>query len=592
MALLTGGNQAQKVVWHRPGTVETCLRILAVYVALYCTSFVLDFYNFPLLKFAYSLGVYYYQCSISEYFIHRFILHNRRGHRQHHMSVQWDCSLARGEHDGVFFNFAGSFLPGILFFVAWNHWTFKCLLQYNTSKLFSCFVGTIYSILYYIAWNVLHPLFHQVLVEKPTELKHLYDPATLPNMKKSSQALNIGSERKFELTDEGKKLEKWLYANPLVHRLFLHHAIHHLLPIDVNFNIVFLGSDWIMGTHCGCLKEDDLKFDEHGLPCDHPRIRTIMAMREKNINLPFGLKFGEKSEATKMQMLFVSVTATVGLKFMDSARTLQERCWKMWYNFLSGEWAPSVNRNWAFLNYAFEPSDQKDKLKAISPDQESDLPYMQLYYNAAAPGKVQWEGKTVLEVGSGRGGGASFLTRKLKPASYTALDYAANQINFCRKAHGEVDALRFVCGDAMALPFEDNFFDIVVNVESSHVYSDFSKFAMEVNRVLKPGGSFCWTDFRADHKWANLESELKAAGFADELEDITNDVVRGLNVSSADREKLINHLFQWRLPGLSMLGEYLRGLVHNFAGSPGSEVYKKFSSRAWLYKAAVFHKQM
>jgi len=215
-----------------------------------------------------------------------------------------------------------------------------------------------------------------------------------------------------------------------------------------------------------------------------------------------------------------------------------------------------------------------------------------LYYNAAAPGKVQWAGKTVLEVGSGRGGGAAFLTRKLKPASYLGLDYAANQINFCRRIHAEVDDLRFVCGDAMALPFEENFFDIVVNVESSHVYSDFPKFAKEVHRVLKPGGSFCWTDFRAAHKWANLESTLRAAGFVDELEDITSDVVRGLDVSSADREKLISYLFQWRLPVLTNLGEYLRGLVHNFAGSPGSEVYKKFSSRAWLYKAAVFRKQM
>jgi len=136
---------------------------------------------------------------------------------------------------------------------------------------------------------------HQVLVEQPTEFKHWYEPATLPSLKSS----NAASGRKFELTDEGKALEKWLYAHPLVHRLFLHHAIHHLLPIEVNFNIVFLGCDWIMGDHRGCLREEDFKFDDHGRPFDHPRVRTIMAMKENDIKLPFGLEFCKQSEASK-----------------------------------------------------------------------------------------------------------------------------------------------------------------------------------------------------------------------------------------------------------------------------------------------------
>merc|ERR1712045_162299 len=109
------------------------------------------------------------------------------------------------------------------------------------------------------------------------------------------------------------------------------------------------------------------------------------------------------------------------------------------------------------------------------------------------------------------------------------------------------------------LPFEDNSFDIVIDVESSHVYSDFPRFLKEVHRVLKPGGSFCWTDFRAAFKWKDVESNLKREGFTDELEDITSGVVRGLNSSSAEREKMINHLFQWQVPVLSGLGECLRG---------------------------------
>jgi len=287
----------------------------------------------------------------------------------------------------------------------------------------------------------------------------------------------------------------------------------------------------------------------------------------------------------------VATVTNAGLKLMDNARGLQEKGWKMWYNFLSSRTAPSVGRDWAFLNYAFEYAEEKDRLKPANTDEEKDRCSMQLYYNCARPDKVQWPGKDVLEVGSGRGGGGSFLTRKLKPKSYVALDYAEEQIKTCKRIHAEVKDLSFVCGNAMELPFEDAKFDIVMNVESSHVYSDFSKFVNEVHRVLKPGGSFCWTDFRAIHKLPDIKAKLEAAGFAEEWEDITDGVVRGLDVSSAERETLINHLFQWKLPVLRSIGQYLRGLVHNFAGSPGSEVYKKFSERQWEYKAAVFRKK-
>jgi ubiquinone/menaquinone biosynthesis C-methylase UbiE len=56
--------------------------------------------------------------------------------------------------------------------------------------------------------------------------------------------------------------------------------------------------------------------------------------------------------------------------------------------------------------------------------------------------------------------------------------------------------LTFVQGDAENLPFPDASFDIVVNVESSHTYPHFDRFAAEVRRVLRQGGRFVITDFR------------------------------------------------------------------------------------------------
>lgn len=53
-----------------------------------------------------------------------------------------------------------------------------------------------------------------------------------------------------------------------------------------------------------------------------------------------------------------------------------------------------------------------------------------------------------------------------------------------------------VQGIATNLPFTSRSYDIVLNVESSHLYSDMNKFLEEVCRVLKPGGYFCWSDLR------------------------------------------------------------------------------------------------
>ena len=54
--------------------------------------------------------------------------------------------------------------------------------------------------------------------------------------------------------------------------------------------------------------------------------------------------------------------------------------------------------------------------------------------------------------------------------------------------------MQLVHGTAVALPFPSDTFDIVVNVESSHMYPDWSAFVCSVHRVLRVGGSFVWTD--------------------------------------------------------------------------------------------------
>jgi ubiquinone/menaquinone biosynthesis C-methylase UbiE len=72
--------------------------------------------------------------------------------------------------------------------------------------------------------------------------------------------------------------------------------------------------------------------------------------------------------------------------------------------------------------------------------------------------------------------------KTLHPASYTGLDFNPDGIAFAKKRHN-LPGLDFVHGDAENLPFPDESFDVVLNVEASHAYPHFDRFLSELVRV-------------------------------------------------------------------------------------------------------------
>ena len=132
-------------------------------------------------------------------------------------------------------------------------------------------------------------------------------------------------------------------------------------------------------------------------------------------------------------------------------------------------------------------------------------------------------------MGSGRGGGASYIARYLDPRSIIGIDISSSAISLCKKFYKE-NNLSFSIGDSENIPFEDNSYDIVINVESSHCYGSMTKFLNEVNRVLIPGGMLLFCDFRSLDGINDLygyfnQSNLK---FINRF-DITSNILRGLD---------------------------------------------------------------
>ena len=176
------------------------------------------------------------------------------------------------------------------------------------------------------------------------------------------------------------------------------------------------------------------------------------------------------------------------LAITHGSPSLRRWLWKRWYQYLAGYRLP----DWSFMNYGFERTGALDKWLDLEAADEPDRYCIQLYHQVAAA--IDLEGLDVLEVGSGRGGGASYVRRYLKPRSLTGVDFSPKAVEFCRRKH-TIDGLSFVVGDAESLPFEDASFDAVINVESSHCYGSLAAFFGQVKRVLRPGGHFLHADF-------------------------------------------------------------------------------------------------
>jgi SAM-dependent methyltransferase len=224
------------------------------------------------------------------------------------------------------------------------------------------------------------------------------------------------------------------------------------------------------------------------------------------------------------------------------------------------------------MNYGYAPEDGTPMDLPLASRDEPDRLCIQLYEHVARPAPL--DDADVLEVGSGRGGGASYLARYRKPARVTGVDFSPQAVVFCADRHKEVANLKFRVGDAETLPFDNASFDIVINVESSHCYGNVQRFFSEVCRVLRPGGWFLFADFREPQELPKLQDALRAQPWTEvEKEDITPNVLKALELDDLRKRALIDELVPPRL----------RPLFGEFAGLTGGKIHQSFRSRGLIY---------
>jgi ubiquinone/menaquinone biosynthesis C-methylase UbiE len=207
---------------------------------------------------------------------------------------------------------------------------------------------------------------------------------------------------------------------------------------------------------------------------------------------------------------------------------------------------------------------------------------LQLYHRVA--GAVDLTGKEVLEVGGGRGGGAEFVARTMSPKQLVCTDVSAAAMDFATRTHAATPNVTFQQADAENLPFGDDSFDAVINVESSHCYGTMDSFLGEVARVLRPGGHLLFADVRDTPDAPALETALREnrAGLKLlELEDITAHARAALDFTGKQKEEL-----------LMSIAAPLRRMFRDQSGIPGGAVYRAFDGGERTYLRAGLVKEM
>ncbi len=344
--------------------------------------------------------------------------------------------------------------------------------------------------------------------------------------------------------------ENWFRRSGPIFRFFLNHHLQHHAHARVNYGTVFPWTDYVFRTRAP---------RPAGLSPSAARPLAEDAQVD-----PAGSPSGDSGLPIRLAM-----------KLCEISPAFKKFLWRRWYQHLAG----FQITDWRFMNYGYSDEESEQAPLALQPADETNRFAIQLYHRVASA--TDLSGLDVLEVGCGRGGGASFLQRYHRPRSMTGVDFSQKSVQFCRDHH-RLEGLSFVPGDAEALPFADESFDAVINVESSHCYRSMPAFLGQVRRVLRPGGYFLFADLRTALDSVRLQQDLSECGLTVlEREDITPRVFEALHRDSHRKLAMIERSISPRL----------LHTFREFAAINGSEIYRSFRDGGTVYERYLLQKQ-
>ena len=179
------------------------------------------------LSISLFLVTLYFLSSFEEFFIHKYIMHRvinvpflketAEEHINHHIATNKDFTVKNNDHTNICFDFI-TILPIYLFTVFISYILFNKIVSLNVILL----TVLVVILIHMVVWNTLHSYFHYFNVN--TICKN-----TIYGVPK-------------EYINEDNFYVKWSLNN---------HRAHHYFKDEKkgNWNVVFPGADYILGTH-------------------------------------------------------------------------------------------------------------------------------------------------------------------------------------------------------------------------------------------------------------------------------------------------------------------------------------------------------
>jgi phthiocerol/phenolphthiocerol synthesis type-I polyketide synthase E len=228
-----------------------------------------------------------------------------------------------------------------------------------------------------------------------------------------------------------------------------------------------------------------------------------------------------------------------------------------------------------FLNYGYASTEAKEYSPINLPAQYLNRNAVKLVLELI--GTVELNGLEVFDAGCGRGGTAYVINRYFNAKRFVGLDLAPEAINYCCRTH-RYPGFSFQEGDTEHLPFGENEFDVVTNIESSHNYPDVFAFYIGVHKVLRPGGSFLHTDNVSIATWEAGASYLRGLGMTLEHErDITANVLLSCDQTAQQHRQAFQPADD-------------PSAVDTFLAVPGSPIYDDMKNGSSAYRILHWRK--
>lgn len=146
--------------------------------------------------------------------------------------------------------------------------------------------------------------------------------------------------------------------------------------------------------------------------------------------------------------------------------------------------------------------------------------YMGRWSQLAGETFLEWlapaAGLRWLDVGCGNGAFTQMVVDRCAPAAVEGVDPSEGQLSYAQ-ARPAARLARFREGDAMALPFADDTFDVAVMPLVIFFVPDPAKGVAEMARVVCPGGSvtaYGWDMTGGGFPYHALQAEMRAMGLA------------------------------------------------------------------------------